>query len=270
MSRIDLDAYFRRIGYAGPAHATLDTLQALCHLHPAAIPFENLDPLMKRPVTLDRDALVDKLIHRRRGGYCYEQNTLFEAVLRDIGFSVTTLAGRVQWNASPDKVGPRYHMVVRIELPEGVYIADTGFGRLTLTAALRLVPDLEQTTPHGPHRFVRIGDEYQLQAKLGERWLPVFQLALLRQAPADWEVANWYTSTSPNSVFTHSLMAACPVGERRLGLINNDLRIHYPDGRSDRRILKTSEELASVLQNVFRINLPDGCAATLDRVIAGA
>lgn len=270
MSRIDLNAYFRRIGYSGPAAATLDTLQELCHLHPAAITFENLDPLMKRSVSLDIDAVADKLIQRGRGGYCYEQNTLFEAVLQDLGFSVTTIAGRVQWNAPPGKVGPRYHMVLRIELPDGVYIADTGFGRLTLTAALRLVPDLEQTTPHGLHRFVRIDDEYQMQAKLGEQWLPVFQLALQRQAPADWEVANWYTSTSPNSVFTHSLMAACPVGDSRLGLINNDLRIHHPDGRTDRRLLKTPDELAAVLRNDFRINLPEGCAATFDRVIAAS
>jgi N-hydroxyarylamine O-acetyltransferase len=270
MSRIDLNAYFRRVGYSGPATATLDALQMLCRLHPAAIAFENLDPLMKRPVKLDIEALADKLIHRGRGGYCYEQNTLFEAVLRALGFSVETLAARVQWNVPPGKVGPRYHMVLRIDLPGGVYIADAGFGGLTLTAPLRLMADIEQPTPHGLHRFVRIGDEFQLQAKLGENWVSVFLLSLQTEAPADWEVANWYTSTNPNSVFTHSLMAACPVGDRRLGLVNNDLRIHYPDGRTDRRILKTSDELASVLRNDFRIDLPDGCAAAFDRIIAGA
>jgi N-hydroxyarylamine O-acetyltransferase len=270
MSRIDLDAYFRRIGYSGPATATLATLRALCHLHPAAITFENLDPLMKRPVSLDIEALADKLIRRGRGGYCYEQNTLFEAVLRVLGFSVETLAARVQWNAPPGAVGPRYHMVLRIALPEGEYIADTGFGRLTLTAPLHLAPGIEQTTPHGPHRLVRIGDEFQLQARLGEQWLPVFLLSLQPEAPADWEVANWYTSTNPASVFTRSLMAACPVGDRRYGLINNDLRIHYPDGRTARRILKTSDELASVLRTDFRISLPVGCEPTLDRIIAEA
>ena len=269
MSRIDLDAYCRRIGYVGPRAATLDTLQALCHLHPAAIAFESLDPLMKRPVSLAIDAVFAKLIHHGRGGYCYEQNTLFEAVLRALGFSVETLAARVQWNAPPGSVGPRYHMVIRIDLPDGTYIADTGFGRLTLTAAMRLVPNVEQPTPHGLHRFVQVGDEFQLQAKIGEIWSPVFQLALQTQAPADWEVANWYTSTHPNSIFTHSLMAACPVGDRRLGLINNDLRIHFPDGRTEKRVLKTSAELASVLRREFRINLPEGCEPVLERVVAG-
>jgi N-hydroxyarylamine O-acetyltransferase len=270
MSPLDLDAYFKRIGYCGPGTATLDTLQALCRLHPAAIPFENLDPLMRRPVSLDIGAVVDKLVHQRRGGYCYEQNTLYEAVLRALGFSVATLAGRVQWNVPPGRVGPRYHMVVRIDLPEGVYVADTGFGGLTLTAALRLAADIEQPTPHGLHRFVRMGDELQLQAKLGGNWAPIFLLSLQLQAPADWEVANWYTSTNPNSIFTHSLMAACPVGDCRYGLINNDLRIHHPNGRTDRRLLKTSDELASVLRNDFRINLPEGYAAAFDRVIAAA
>ena len=183
MSRIDLDAYFRRIGYSGRATATLDTLQALCHLHPAAITFENLDPLMKRPVSLDIGAVADKLIHQGRGGYCYEQNTLFEAVLLELGFSVHTLAARVQWNAPQGKVGPRYHMVLRIALPEGVHIADAGFGRLTLTAPMRLAPGMEQPTPHGPHRFVQIGDEFQLQAKIGEQWLRSFCCHCNRRPP---------------------------------------------------------------------------------------
>ena len=268
MAAIDLDSYFARIGYSGPRTATLETLQALHLLHPVAIPFENLDPLMKRPVPLELKALAAKLVDQGRGGYCYEQNTLFAGVLEALGFSVATLAARVQWNVPPGTITPRYHMVLRIDLPEGRYIADVGFGRLTLTAPLRLAPELEQSTPHGPHRLIRIGDEFQLQAKLGGQWAPIFQLSLQEQAPADWEVANWFTSTNPASIFTQGLMVARPVGDRRYGLFNSDLRIHHPDGRIERRTLKTPEELASVLRNDFRIRIPQGSDEMFNRLIS--
>jgi len=269
MALIDLDSYFARIGYSGPGAATLQTLQALHLLHPVAIPFENLDPLMKQPVPLELKALATKLVDQGRGGYCYEQNTLFAGVLGALGFSVATLAARVQWNLPPGTIGPRHHMVLRIDLPEGPYIADVGFGRLTLTAPLHLAPDIEQSTPHGPHRLIRVDDEFQLQAKLGQQWAPIFQLALQEQTPADWEVANWFTSTNPGSIFTHSLMVARPVGDCRYGLFNNDLRIHHPDGRTERRTLKTPDELASVLRNDFRIRMPQGSDEVFDRLITG-
>lgn len=270
MASIDLDSYFARIGYSGPATATLETLQALHLLHPVAIPFENLDPLMKRPVPLELKALAAKLVDQGRGGYCYEQNTLFAGVLGALGFSVATLAARVQWNLPPGTIGPRHHMVLRIDLSEGRYIADVGFGRLTLTAPLRLAPDIEQSTPHGLHRLIPIDGEFQLQAKLGGQWAPIFQLSLQEQAPADWEVANRFTSTHPSSIFTQGLMVARPVGDCRYGLFNNDLRIHHPDGRIERRTLKTRDELASVLRNDFRIRMPQGSGEVFERLISGA
>jgi len=257
METINLDSYFARIGFSGARQPTLETLRALHALHPAAITFENLDPLLRRPVSLELAALTEKLVDRKRGGYCYEHNTLFAAALRALGFSVTTLGARVQWNVPPGTVAARTHMVLRIDLPEGPYIADVGFGRLSLTAPLRLVADLEQPTPHGLHRLMAIGEEFQLQVKLRE-WAPIYQLSLEPKAPIDWEVANWYTSTNPKSVFTNSLMVARPVGDRRLGLLNNDLRIHHRDGRTERRMLVTPEELAAVLRDDFAIRLPEG------------
>src|SRR5262245_56393740 len=138
MSDIDLAASLARSGYAGAPVATLDTLQVLHGLHPAAITFENLDPLLKRPVRLDLDVLMSKLVAQGRGGYCYEHNTLFAAVLRRLGYGVVTLAARVQWGAPKGVVRSRSHMVLRVELPQGSYIADVGFGLLTLTAPLQL------------------------------------------------------------------------------------------------------------------------------------
>jgi len=255
---IDLDAYFARIGYSGFSSPTLETLRHLAVLHPTSIAFENLDPLMKRPVRLDLPSLEQKLVNELRGGYCYEHNTLFEAVLRQLGFLVSSHAARVQWNASDGQVRARTHMVLRVDLPEGPHIADTGFGLLTLTAPLRLQADVEQATPHGLHRFVRVGEDYELEVKLVNGWAPIYQLSLHEQAPADWEVANWFTSTHPRSIFTNSLMAARPAGDLRYALLNYTLKIYHPDGNIDRHTVGTLPELASTLENYFRILLPNG------------
>jgi N-hydroxyarylamine O-acetyltransferase len=269
MTEVDLKSYFARIGYLGDRSPTLETLQALHRLHPAAIPFENLDPLMKRPVHLELNALISKLVDQERGGYCYEQNTLFVNVLRTLGYSVSTLSARVQWNTPVGVVRPRTHMVLRTELPEGQYIADVGFGLLTLTAPLLLAPEIEQRTPHGLHRLVRVGDEFQLQVKLVEGWAPIYQLSLQEQVASDWEVANWFNSTHPASIFVNSLIAARPIGDLRYALLNYRLSIHQPNGAIKRSMVRGPSELTSVLEKYFGIRLPVGCDDVLTSVAQG-
>ena len=185
MPALDLDSYFARVGYSGPKIATLSTLQELHALHPTAIVFENLDVLLKRPIQLNVEALEQKLIHHRRGGYCYEQNTLFQAALETIGFYVSSVGARVQWRYPKGSVRPLSHMVLRIRLPDADYIADVGFGLLTLTAPLRLEAGIEQSTPHGAYRLVPAGDEILLEAKTSDGWEAVYQISLHEQTPVD-------------------------------------------------------------------------------------
>lgn len=151
---IDLDAYFQRIGYTGERTPTLDTLRALHVRHTEAIPFENLNPLLKWPVRLDAPSLEQKLVRDGRGGYCFEQNRLLRHVLEALGFSVKGLAARVVWNAPEGAITARTHMLLRVDLNEQPYIVDVGFGGQTLTGPLRLEPDTEQTTPHEPFRLL--------------------------------------------------------------------------------------------------------------------
>ncbi len=113
----DLDAYLDRLGYAGPHTPSLDTLEALHALHPAAIPFENLNPLLRWPVALDAESLQAKMVAGGRGGWCFEQNTLFRHALQSLGFSVSSLGARVIWNTPPDSpIGPRSHMLLLVDL----------------------------------------------------------------------------------------------------------------------------------------------------------
>ena len=235
---IDLDAYFRRIGYSGPRDPTLATLRSLHGLHPRAIPFENLDTLIDVVPALDIEALQAKLVAGGRGGYCFEQNGLFLGVLQSLGFEAQGLTARVQWMLPPERVGGRTHMLIRVVLPEGVFLADVGFGGVVLTAPLRFVAGPEQDTGHGVLRLVDVGEgEQQLQFRASDGFQPKYQLSQLPQTAADYRLANWFVATHRSSIFRNNLIVARVAEDHRLGLLNGELAIRWKDGRVEKRSL---------------------------------
>jgi len=245
---IDLDRYLARIGYAGPRDATLEVLKALHFAHSTSIPFENLDVLARRPIRLDPASLQKKLIEDRRGGYCFELNGLFLAALRAMGFEVTPFIGRVRWMQPEDIATARTHMLMRVDLPEGPYIADVGFGGLTMTGPIRFVCDLEQATPHEPRRLLARSDGYELQGKLGEAWVSIYHFTEEVQSPADYELSSWYTSTHPDSLFVQHLIAARPFADRRVTLFNTNLAIRGLNGQVESHKLETVADIAQALR----------------------
>jgi N-hydroxyarylamine O-acetyltransferase len=253
---IDLDAYFQRIGYIGDRTPTLKTLQSIHQHHAEAIAFENLNSFLKQPVPLDLKSLQQKLIHEGRGGYCFEQNLLFRSVLSAVGFQVTNLAARVLLNLPEGTITPRSHMLLQVDIDGEKYIADVGFGGLTLTAPLSLTPDIEQSTPHEPFRLIATDHAYIMQAYIGQAWKSLYRFDLQEQQLPDYQVSNWYVCTHPNSLFVTTLIAARPDTDCRYALRNNQLTTHYLDGRTDRRVLSTVTELRAALEDVFRLNLP--------------
>jgi N-hydroxyarylamine O-acetyltransferase len=256
---LDLPRYLERIGFAGRADPTLATLQQLHLHHVAAIPFENLNPLLRWPVPLDVQAVHDKIVRGGRGGYCFEQNLLFAHVLEAIGFRVTPLAARVLWGRPEDApVAPRSHMLLRVEVEGEVCIADVGFGGLTLTGPLRLVTEMEQQTPHELFRLVETGAEagYRLQAKVAREWRTLYRFDLQRQYQADYEVSNHFLTTHPSSPFIARLMAARPTADRRYALLDNELAVHHLNGPTERRTIASGGELREVLERDFLLTLP--------------
>src|SRR5262249_52711965 len=215
----DLDAYFKRIGYSEDPSPTLETLKAIHLRHALAIPFENLNPLLGWPVQLDSTSLQQKLIHSRRGGYCFEQNALFKHALESIGFDVMGLSARVSWSVPTDEVLPRTHMLLHINVEGQAYIADVGFGGLTLTAPLRLEVEREQSTPHEPFRLMSDLSEFILQARLDDTWKTLYRFTLQEQLPPDYEMANWYTACHPKSRFISRLIAARAATGKRYALL---------------------------------------------------
>ena len=271
-SGIDPDAYFERIGYAGPRSVSVDTLAAIHLQHPRTIPFENLNPFLQWPVRLDAPSLEQKLVRDRRGGYCYEHNLLLSHVLRRLGFQVRWLAARVLWNVPEGIVRPRSHMLLLIDLDDRRYVADVGFGGLTLTAPLRLQIDIEQSTPHEVFRLIASGDGFVMQARCGDSWRSLYAFDLQEQVLADYEVVNWYLCNNPSSHFVTGLIAARPDRECRYALRGNEFTVHHVNGGTERRLLTSAGELRTALEETFRVTVPEGPAleAALERVMGGS
>jgi N-hydroxyarylamine O-acetyltransferase len=269
---IELDAYFERIGYERDRAATLETLREIHALHPAAIAFENLNPLLREPVRLDAASLERKIVREGRGGYCFEQNLLLMHVLQALGFQVAGLAARVVWNMAEDTIAARGHMLLRVDLEGAIYLADVGFGGQTLTGPLRLECDIAQETPHEAFRLVRFGDDYMMQSRILGQWRSLYRFDLQRQYQPDYELTSWYLSNHPHSKFVTNLVAARPAADRRYALLNNELAVHHLNGSTERRRLGTGQEMRQVLAREFRLTLPEtpGLDDVLDRFARSA
>lgn len=262
-----LDPYFARIGYRGEAKPTFGVLESLHRLHPGAIPFENLDPFLDRPVQITPDAVAAKLLAGRRGGYCFEQNSLFHDVLAALGFTVSPRAGRVIWNAPEGAPRPALtHRITKVSLPEGEYLADVGFGGQSPTAPLSLTPEMEQRTPHGRYRFLLTDGVYELQMRASDGWRGMYRFADDVQHAADFEVANWFTSTHPRSRFRQNLVGARVIGDTRVNLLNRTVTTWPRDGASETRVLTGPADLERLLVETYGLLLPAPVEAIWEKI----
>jgi N-hydroxyarylamine O-acetyltransferase len=254
-SLFDLDAYLARIGYAGAQSPTAAVLAALHLAHATHVPFENLDIQLGRPIRLDLDSLQVKLVHGRRGGYCFEQNTLFAAALEEVGFRVTRLAARVRLGTT--EVLPRTHMLLRVETDGAAWLADVGFGG---GGPLRPVPlEPGRVTPQFGREY-RIAEEAGLrvlQSRQGDAWLDLYAFTLEPQFPVDFKLANHYTSTYPTSSFVQGLIAQLPTPEGCRVLRNRSFTVERGADVSCRTIVD-DEELLRVLAEAFGLAFPPG------------
>lgn len=254
---LKLEYYFNRIDYKGSFTSPLETLQSLMLCHTQSIPFENLNPFLKWPMNIGLPSIEQKLIHQGRGGYCYEQNSLFKHVLEVLGFSVTSLSARVLLGEVENQVPPSSHMLLLTEVNGSAYLVDVGFGAQTPTWPLLLDSSDEQITPHGIYQVIRSGDEYKVQTKLAGIWKPIYTFDLCEKFLSDYEIFNWFFSTHPSSLFVTDLVAARPSSGKRNTLLNRVLSIYHSDGTIEKRSLNSTEELRKALTDTFLIRLPD-------------
>lgn len=264
-----LDAYFTRIGYDGPVRPDVETLNAIIGAHVRSIPFENLDVLLGRPIHLDPERIAKKLVIERRGGYCFEQNSLLMDVLTALGFEVRPLAARVRFQRPREFVAPRTHLFLRVEIDGQSWLADVGVGGLSPTSALRLVADEPQETPHEPRRIVRVGawSGFELRAPdarlyhqvyFGNEWHDVCEFTLEEMPLTDRLIANWFTSAHPDSHFRNRLVVARATAEGRLTLSNRELGVRRRDGTQAKRLASSPDELLELLAEQFGLHFPAG------------
>lgn len=269
--KINLNAYFDRIGFAGSIAPTLATLELIHALHPAAIPFENLNPLLGLPVSLELGDIAKKLVAERRGGYCYEHNLLLMAVLAELDYTVRPLAARVLW--SDVETRDSHHMLLAVEISGATYIVDVGFGGMSPTGPLRLRADVEQSTPHETYRLLGgEANQWTLEAKLDDAWRPLYAFDLVERSAADYAASNQYLSTDPASGFTGELRVALSPTGARLALHNTRFTTHTTGGGSEVRQLHSVAELREVLSGPFGIQLPpaDLLDPKLEAIVAAA
>lgn len=266
----DQSAWLRRIGYAGTTEPTLANLHLLIFAHAHAIAYESLDIMLGRTPRLDLGSLQAKMIHGGRGGYCLEQNMLFREGLRSFGYDITSLQGRVVRGLAIDAPRPAIHMLLQVNLPEGPYLADVGFGNLAPTSALLLKEGVAQDTPHEPMRFIDVEGELTLQAKLRDVWEHIYRVIPYPRYDGEYEITNWYTGTHPDAPYQSNIIAARPGPDRsRVTLFNRRLTVRKANGEAERRLLHDEMEFGSVLRNDFGLAMTDdeirGCIDVMER-----
>jgi N-hydroxyarylamine O-acetyltransferase len=254
----DAGAYFERIGYEGPAAQSLETLRSVHLAHALSIPFENVDVLLGRPIRLDVEGLQAKLVTGRRGGYCFEQNTLLAAALEAMGFELTRLAARVRFGHR--RVGARTHMLLRVEAEGAPWLADVGFGGLGILEPIAFVPNEPVDQFGWTYRLVRDGQELVLQTREGDGWADQYGTTMEPQLDVDFVVANHYTSTHPDSPFTRTLTAQRPdpaAPETRIVLRGRKL-IEYRPTSPPVAARVEDRDLLDLLAVRFGLDLPPG------------
>jgi N-hydroxyarylamine O-acetyltransferase len=273
----DLDEYLAHIGWEGPGEGErrpdVETLRGVHLAHLRGIPFENLDAYRRTAPSLELPALMTKLVRSRRGGYCYEHNTLLAAALRALGFGVTLLTARVVVGTDRIESRPRTHMALLVEVPGAArpYLADAGFGAIGgLLEPVPVVVGEEFEGAGRRHRLVRVEHRGPLEllslqayakgagGDAGDSWEPQYVFTLEPFEHVDFDVINWHIATNPRSPFTQRLFVQCVTLDRHLLLHGHVLTETRADGTVTERELTDEGEARRLLDEEFGIEAPEG------------
>jgi N-hydroxyarylamine O-acetyltransferase len=252
---VDLDAYFERIEWGGSTRPSYETLSGLLGAHMSHVPFENIDVLLGRPVRLDLESLQSKIVRAHRGGYCFEQTTLFAAVLEQLGFIAQRHTARVVVYL-PRQEAPRTHMVLTVPLPEGTFIVDPGFGALAPPIPVQLIDAAPLHTGNDVHWMARDGREWLLRTSVGEKVVDCWVSPLEGDHPIDFELGNHYTATHPMSPFVNRVLLRALTPSGRVTVMNRDVTV-WNGGTSQTSQLADRVALRRLLAEYFGFDLPE-------------
>jgi N-hydroxyarylamine O-acetyltransferase len=274
---LNVPAYLDRIGYSGSTEPSAETLRTLHRTHMYAVPFENLDIYLERPIVCNEDCFLHKIIEEQRGGFCYELNGAFAALLRALGFHVTLLSARVSRSDGSD--GPEFdHLTLLVDLskrasesartpnsvrssgisnetPPGVLqLADVGFGD-SFIEPLLCETNLEQAQYGRAYRLIEMGDVFHMEVKADDQWERQYAFTLRPRKLSDFSAMCHYQQTSPESHFTLQRICSLATADGRVTL--SDLKlIETMKGQREERELSGEDEWRTTLKERFGIELP--------------
>jgi len=250
---LNIRAYLERINYQGSFAPTAETLRELQVAHLFAVPFENLSIHAKEPIVLEDEALFTKIVERRRGGFCYEANGLFAALLRELGFDVVMLSAGVA-NAEGD-FGPDFDHMALMVLLDQRWLVDVGFGDSFLKPLL-LDERGEQVEGERAFRILPDGAHLILARRdNGEDWKAQYRFTLQPHAYAEYEEMCRYHQTSPQSHFTRGRLCSRATREGRITLSEMRFITTSKNGGREERILESQEEYVDILREHFGIEM---------------
>jgi N-hydroxyarylamine O-acetyltransferase len=249
---MEVETYLRRLGYGERCEPTLATLRSLHRAHLYAVPFENLDVHhSKQAISLDIETLFDKVVRQRRGGFCYELNGLFAALLEAVGFDVTLLSARVR--CQDGGFGPEFdHLVLLVRL-EQPWLADVGFGE-SFREPLHLVADEVQKQPYGTYRLRRDGDDWRYEVLTDDdSWRTEYYFSTIPRRLDEFAAMCHYHQTSPESPFTQKRLCTLATPTGRITLSDDRLIITEGSTVTEREL--TSAEFTATLDELFGIRV---------------
>lgn len=255
MSAFDLDAYLARIGWNGPVAPTLETLTGLIRAHIARIPFENLDVLLGRGVSLDLDRICGKMVAGGRGGYCFEHGALFQAAIARIGFRSIAHAARVL-TVLPRELAPRTHMFLTVEIDGDRFVVDPGFGGRCAVVPVPVREGAEVRDGDDRHRLVRGEGEWVLETDVDGKMTPLWISTLEPQLPIDFELANHWVATAAASPFVNKLVLRALTPDGRTSVVNRDVSVSR-GGVAEKYQLTDRGALRTLLRDDFGFDLPE-------------
>ena len=247
---LDVRAYLDRIAYQGPLEPSYGALRSLHRAHMFSVPFENLDIGLGREIVCDEARFIHKIVNERRGGFCYELNGAFAALLRALGFQVTLLSARVPRDDGSG--GPEFdHLTLRVDLEEP-WLADVGFGDCFLEP-LRLVPAVEEKQIGRVYRLSSMEGGFRLESQAVVGWKEEYEFKLKARQLSEFASMCRYHQTSPESTFTRKRVCSRATPEGRITLSNGKL-IETRNGVREERAL-TDQQWNELLRDRFGVVL---------------
>ena len=250
---MDVQRYLDRINYSGPVEPSAKTLRALHRAHIFSVPFENLDIHLGRQILLGVEIFFNKIVERRRGGFCYELNGLFDALLRQIGFDVTMLSAGV---ARPDGgFSPDFDHMTLLVRTDGNWLADVGFGD-SFIEPIKLDESSITRDETGAYYIKAEGDSLIMQRRGDSEagWKPQYRFSLEPRRLSDYEDMCCYQQTSPESHFTQNRICSLATPTGRI-TVTNDKLITTSSGFREERTISGEPEFNRILADHFGIHL---------------